>query len=271
MKHLNKINSNFANNLRLNVLKMVINGKSSHIGSIYSCVEIITILFKEFLKLNKKNYKKKKRNKLILSKGHAAAGLYAALAGVGIINKKELTLHCKNGSYMSGHASNSVPGVDFSSGSLGQGLGFAAGIALSNKKAKLNYKVYCILSDGELNEGSIWEALLFISHHRLNNLDIIIDRNFYQSIKTTEKTLALEPLDQKLVSFGFHVLKGDGHSFNFLRKALKIKTKLPKVIIAKTTKGKGVNFMENNILWHYKYPNAKQEKLALNYLTKNER
>lgn len=268
MKQLNKRNSAFANNIRLNVLKMIINGKSSHIGSVYSCVEIITILFKEFLKLNKKNYKKKKRNKLILSKGHAGAGLYAALAEIKIINKDILMSHCKNGSYMSGHVSNSIPGVDFSSGSLGQGLGFAAGIALSNKKAKLKHKVYCILSDGELNEGSVWEALMFINHHKLNNLEIIIDRNFYQSIKTTEKTLALEPLFQKLVSFGFHVLEGDGHSFNFLRKALKKKTTSPKVIIAKTIKGKGVGYMENNILWHYKHPNTEQEKLALKELKK---
>jgi len=270
MKSKNIKNKIFAKNLRINVLKMIINGRSSHIASVYSCVEILTILFREFLKLNIKNYKNNIRNKLILSKGHAGAGLYAGLSEIGIVKKKNLLSHCKNNSYMSGHVSSSVPGVDFSSGSLGQGLGYGAGQALFFKKKNLSEKVFVILSDGELNEGSTWESLLFISHHKLNNLIIILDRNFYQSIKKTEETLALEPLKNKLNSFGFCTLEGDGHDFNFLRKALKTKSNKPKFIIANTIKGKGVDYMENNISWHYKFPNIIESESAISQIIKNK-
>ena len=251
--------SNFAKNLRLLTIRMVYLGKASHIASVLSCVDIITALFFDHMNFSKINYKDINRDKFILSKGHAGTAVYAALALKGIIPINKLDSYYKNGSIFSGHVSHyKVPGVEFSTGSLGQGIGVACGIALASKIDKKTNKIYTLVGDGELNEGSCWEAFLFANHHNLENLTIIIDKNNYQSILKTDKTLTLAPLKEKIKSFGLNVFEVDGNNLADLKKVLKKNTKSTKVIIANTVKGKGVSFMENNIKWHYRNPSENE-------------
>ena len=266
MPKLVKINSinDFAKNLRILTLGMIYKGKASHLASIFSCVDIIAVLFFHHMNFSKKNYKNANRDKFILSKGHAGAAVYAALALLKIIPIKKIEKYYKNGSVFSGHISDyKVPGIEFSTGSLGNGIGVACGIAMASKIDKKKLDIYTLMGDGELNEGSCWEALLFANHHKLNNLTIIIDRNYYQSILTTEETLKLNPLKEKIASFGLDVFEIDGNNINKLKKVLNKKTKSSKVIIANTIKGKGVSFMENKIKWHYKNPNEEEYFKAL--------
>lgn len=258
---------NFARNLRILTLKMIYHGRASHIASIFSCIEIISVLYFHHMNFSKKNYQRDTRDKFILSKGHAGAAVYAALALLKIIPIKKLDTYYKNGSVFSGHVSHyKVPGIECSTGSLGSGIGIACGVALASKLDKKKSKIFTLVGDGELNEGSCWEALLFANHHKLNNLTIIIDRNYYQSILTTEKTLKLNPLKQKIKSFGLDVFEVDGNDIKQLKNCLKKKTTTTKVIIANTIKGKGVSFMQNNIKWHYKNPDREEYNLALKEL-----
>jgi transketolase len=197
------------------------------------------------------------RDRFILSKGHAGAGVYAILAECGFFDIVELNKHYQDGSIFSGHVSHKgVPGVELSTGSLGHGLPVASGMALAAKIDKKTHKVFVVMSDGELDEGSNWEAFMFAAHHGLNNLTAVIDRNKLQSMKTTEETLSLEPLRDKLIAFGWNVIEVDGHNHNELFSAIDSDTKKPKVIIANTIKGKGVSFMENEISWHYRTPSG---------------
>lgn len=254
----------FAKRLRAHALEMTSNGKSSHIASILSICDILAVLYGDWLHLNPQDHRDKKRDRFVLSKGHAGAGVYAALAECGFINKQALQSHYKNGSFLSGHVSHKgIPGVEVSTGSLGQGLAIACGIALSGKLSKQDYRTVCLLSDGECDEGSNWEAFLFAAHHKLEKLTVIIDANKYQSIKTTTETLNLEPLADKLRAFNWNVEEIDGHCHSSILKALNSFSSRPKAIIANTIKGKGVSFMENNILWHYKSLPAEQLNDAL--------
>ena len=259
-----------ANEIRKLAIKMVHKGKSSHIASVLSCVDILAVLYFCILKVNTDKPKWKKRDRFILSKGHAGAGIYATLSKRGFFKQSILYTHYQNGSNLSGHVSHKgVRGVEFSTGSLGHGLPVACGYALALKNNKnFNSRVFCLMSDGELNEGSNWEAMLFANHHRLNNLVSIIDRNRLQSIYGTEKTLKIEPLKKKIESFGWKVFECDGHKYLKLEQILKKKFKSPMCLIANTTKGKGVSFMENNNLWHYKTPENKFYKKALEELEK---
>ena len=260
---------NFAKNLRILTLRMIYKGGASHIASIFSCIEIISVLYFDHMNFSKKNYKNDNRDKFILSKGHAGAAVYAALALLKIIPINKIDEYFKNGSIFSGHISHyKVPGIEFSTGSLGSGIGVACGIALASKLEKKKINIFTLVGDGELNEGSCWEALLFANHHKLNNLTIIVDRNYYQSILTTEETLKLNPLNQKFKSFGLDVFEVDGNDIDQLKYSLKKKTKSAKVIIANTIKGKGVSFMERDIRWHYKNPNTEEYNLALKELIK---
>ena len=234
----------FSTKIRKSVLKVGLTSQCSHLGSNLSIVDILTVLYLKFLK-NKKNF-------FILSKGHACLSLYCILKEMNFISDKTLNTFGKNNSLLMSHTSHKIPGVEFSTGSLGHGLPVATGVALADKINKNNNKTFVILSDGELDEGTNWEALLFSSHHKLNNLTIIIDYNKLQSIGTVKKTLNLEPLTKKFLSFGCKVLKVDGHNFIEIFNALNFKSNRPIVIIANTIKGKGVSFMENSILWHYK-------------------
>ena len=254
----------FAKSLRLNAVKMVNSGKSSHIGSILSSADILAVLFGSVLNLDPKNPKWEDRDRFILSKGHAGAGVYAALAERGFFKEDLLKDHYQNGSIFSGHVSHKgVPGVELSTGSLGHGLPVATGVALADKINKIKKKTFVLLSDGELDEGSNWESLLFSSHHKLNNLVIIIDYNKLQSIDFVKNTLNLEPLKQKVQSFGCKVVSVDGHNFKQLEKVLSSSSTKPLVIIANTIKGKGVSFMENSVLWHYKSLNSENYQKAM--------
>ena len=228
---------------------------SAHIGGALSSVDIVATLFSEFIKINPKNISEVDRDYFILSKGHACLALYCLLYEVGIIKKKTLMTYGKDNSLLMQHASHHIKGVNFSTGSLGHGLSVATGMALSNKISNVISKIYVLLSDGEMNEGSTWEALLFASHHRLDNLVVIVDYNKMQSLTFTKKTLDIEPLKRKFESFGCKALSINGHNYSQLYKALNSSNKKkPLVIIANTIKGKGVRFMENNIAWHYKSP-----------------
>jgi len=246
----NKISKNIIRNIRVNILKKTYQANSSHIGSCYSIVEILYALY--FLKL-------KKKDTFILSKGHAALALYCTLFEKKILSKASLDSYGKNNTTLMAHASHKVKGVEFSTGSLGHGLPYAVGKALGEKINKSKNKIYVLISDGELNEGTTWESLLFASFHKLDNLFIIIDYNKIQSLDFVKKVLKIEPLRQKLTSFNCNVFNIDGHNINQIVKSLKPKNNnKPNIIIANTIKGKGVKFMENTVLWHYKSPNEKQ-------------
>ena len=260
----------FAKRLRISAIKMTHFGKSSHVGSILSIADILAVLYQRVLNFDPKYPKLESRDRFILSKGHAGAGVYAALAQVGFFCKSELNNHCKDGSNLSGHISHkNIPGVELSTGSLGHGLPVSAGIALASKLKRKNYKTFVLMSDGECDEGSNWEAALFSAHHKLNNLVAIIDYNKLQSIKSTEETLGLEPFGAKWKSFGWEVFEVDGHNHNDLIKVLSfdsINAKKPRCIIAHTIKGCGVSFMENKVLWHYRSPQGEEYKEAISEL-----
>ena len=257
----------FANKIRALCLEMTYNGKSSHIGSILSCADILAVLFNETLDITPEDCFKSDRDRFILSKGHAGAGVYAALALKGFFSVNELTKHYANGSIFSGHVSHKeVPGVEFSTGSLGHGLSVGVGMALAAKKLEERQNVYVLLSDGEMNEGSNWEAIMAAAHFNLNNLVAIIDYNKLQSLTSTEETMGLEPLVDKLNAFGWSVVEVDGHCVKELSKAMNGDlgdANGPLMVVANTTKGKGVSFMENQVLWHYASPSADQLKQAL--------
>jgi transketolase len=256
-----------AKNIRIDAINMVNKGGSSHIGSILSIVDILAVLYGKIMNYDINNPKLETRDRFILSKGHAGAGVYATLAEVGFFDKLELLNHCQNGSKLSGHVSHKgIPGIEFSTGALGHGLPVASGMALRAKLDELNYKVFVILGDGELNEGSNWEAFMFSAHKNLDNLCVIIDRNNLQSMDTTENTLALEPLTKKIRSFGWYVQELDGHNHAAIEKGLKKCVEMPLCIIANTIKGKGVSYMENSIEWHYKTPRDSQFEQAISEL-----
>lgn len=257
MKNIDQISKK----IRKNILKISHAAKSAHIASSLSIVDLIVNIYFNFMQKNKKNI-------FILSKGHACLAQYCLLYELGYIKKKTLDTFGKNGTILMSHSSHKVPGVNLSTGSLGHGLPVSAGIALSKKIINKNGKVFVLLSDGELNEGSNWESLLFISHHNLNNLVIIIDYNKIQSLDFVNKTLKLQPLKKKFTSFGCKVLEIDGHNHKEIFKSLKNSSNRPLVIIANTIKGKGISFMENKVLWHYKPPNDHELKLGLEELNK---
>lgn len=263
-----KSTNNLARNIRINSVKMVNAGGSSHIGSVLSIADILAVLYGSVMNFEPSNPKLESRDRFILSKGHAGAGVYAALAEVGFFDKAQLMQHCQNGSIMSGHVSHKgIPGVELSTGALGHGLPVGCGMAYSAKLDNKTHRVFVLMSDGELNEGSNWEAFMFAAHHGLNNLVAVIDRNHLQSMKTTEQTLALEPLNKKLEAFGWEVIELDGHDHKQLKSALENRqNKKPLIIIANTTKGKGVSFMENNVAWHYKTPTNELFEQAINEL-----
>lgn len=257
---MNKKIKKIIKNIRINILKKTFLAQSSHIGSCFSIVELLSVLY--FKKL-------KKNDTFILSKGHAALALYCTLFEKKILSKFELDSYGKNNSNLMAHASHKVNGVEFSTGSLGHGLPYAVGKALGEKINKTKNNVYVLISDGELNEGTTWESFLFASFHKLDNLFIIIDYNKIQSLDFVKNVMKVEPLKKKLISFNLNVKKINGHNINQIDLAisqLAKKNKRPNIIIADTIKGKGVKFMENTILWHYKSPSKNQLELALKEL-----
>lgn len=234
----------------------------SHIGSILSVADIIAVLY-EIAYVDPRNPRKKDRDRIILSKGHAGAAIYAALAEKGFFDVKILKTHYQNGSILSGHVSHKdVPGVEISTGSLGHGLSIGSGMAYAAKKDFKQHKIFVILGDGENDEGAVWEAALVSNHFKLDNLVAIVDYNKMQSLDFVENTISLAPLADKWKAFGWNVIEIDGHNHEELRNAYekaKINIGNPTVILANTIKGKGVSFMENEILWHYRYPHGGEE------------
>ena len=234
----------------------------SHIGAIMSVADIVAVLYADVMKYKPEEPKWSGRDRFILSKGHAGAAIYAALAEEGFFPVEELKTHYQNGSRLSGHVSHHLPGVDFSTGSLGHGLSAAVGMAYVAKKDRSNgYKVYVVLGDGECDEGSVWEAALFANHFRLNNLVAVVDHNHMQSLDFQENTLQIENFGDKWCAFGWNVIEIDGNNHDELKDAFikadqysRDDVHKPTVIIANTIKGYGVSFMQNDILWHYRFP-----------------
>ena len=257
-------------NIRKSIIEMVYNAKSGHPGGALSITDILTVLYFYELNVNVNNPKYENRDRLVLSKGHSSPALYAVLAEKGFFPKNDLKTFRKIDSYLQGHPDmNKVPGVDMSSGSLGQGLSVSNGMALGAKLDRKDYRVYCILGDGEIEEGQVWEAAMTASHYNLDNLCVIVDNNGLQIDGKTKDVMNSEPIDKKFEAFGFNVINIDGHNFeeivNAFEKAKQTKER-PTAIIAKTVKGKGISFMENEVSWHGKAPNDEQYNLAMNEL-----
>ena len=243
----------------------------SHIGAILSVADIMGVLYTDTLKFDSKNPMWEGRDRFILSKGHAGASVYAALAENGFFNVEELKTHYQNGSRLSGHVSHHLPGIDFSTGSLGHGLSVAAGRALAAKQNGDDFRSFVVLGDGECNEGSVWEAAEFANHYKLDNLVAIVDHNHMQSLDYCNNTLEVE-MANRWKGFGWNVIEVNGHDHDALRNALKDTSNpenKPTVVIAHTVKGKGISFMEMDILWHYRFPhNGWEYNCAVNELHK---
>lgn len=259
-----------ARRIRMHALRMTSDGKSSHIGAILSMADIVGVLYGTVMRLNPQLPNCPHRDRFILSKGHAGAGVYAALAETGFISRDKLQTHYQNGSALSGHISHKDnPGVELSTGSLGHGLPVASGMAYAGKLRNSSHRVFVLLGDGECDEGSNWEAILFASHHRLTNLTAVVDYNKIQSLGPVSDTIGLEPFPDKWRSFGWEVLRCDGHNHAELAVALTTRhDSRPTCVIADTTKGKGVSFMENSVLWHYRVPQDEEFDRALAELKK---
>jgi transketolase len=256
-----------AREIRKKILKMIFTSQSPHIGSALSCVDILTVLYFKILAIDPKNPWLENRDRFILSKGHAASALYATLAQRGFFSEEVLNSYCLDGGKLPGHSTmHCVPGVEVSTGSLGHGLSIGAGMAIAAKGDNKNYRVFVLMSDGECDEGSVWETAMFASHHKLDNLIAIIDYNKLQAFGRTNNVLNLEPLKEKWISFGWAVKEIDGHNFTEIEKSLNIRRSKPSVIIAHTIKGKGISFMENKLEWHYKSPNKEEYNLAIKEL-----
>ncbi len=242
--------------IRLHAVRMTSAGGSSHVASALSMADILAVLYGHVLRVDPAQPRWPDRDRVILSKGHAGAGMYAALAERGFFPLEKLKTHYQDGSDLSGHVSHKgIPGVELSTGSLGHGLSVAAGMALACKADGRPSRVYTILSDGECDEGSIWEAVMFASHHKLDRLVAVVDYNKIQSLDLVANTLALEPFADKWRAFGWHVIEVDGHDHAQLTAALggvPVHAGKPTVVLCHTTKGKGVSFMENTVLWHYR-------------------
>ena len=250
-----------ARKMRGMALCMVHSANASHIGSCFSVADILAVLYGCTLRIRPDDPGWAERDRLVLSKGHSAAILYSALAARGFFPEESLKSYCRQGSLFLGHVSQSVPGVEVSTGSLGHGLSIACGMALTGKRTGRSFRVFNVLSDGELDAGSTWEAILFASNHRLDNLMAVVDYNKLQGFGRVEEVLSLEPLVDKFKAFGWAVNEVDGHDVACIRQVLSgmpFETGKPSIIIAHTIKGKGIGYMEDQLAWHYKSPNDDQ-------------
>ena len=258
--------------VRRGIIDSVHSAKAGHPGGSLSAADIFTYLYFEEMHIDPKNPKDPDRDRFVLSKGHTAPGLYAALANRGYFPVEDLLTLRHTGSYLQGHPDmKHIPGVDMSSGSLGQGLSAAAGMALAGKMQKKNYRVYALCGDGEIEEGQIWEAAMFAGFRKLDNLCVIVDNNNLQIDGALDEVCSPYPIDKKFEAFNFHTININGNDFDEIRAAFKEarETKgMPTAIIAKTLKGKGVSFMENAVDWHGKAPNDEEYKIAMEELEK---
>ena len=259
-----------ANEIRKDIITSVFSAKSGHPGGSLSSADILTYLYFEEMNIDPKNPQKQDRDRFVLSKGHVAPVYYSTLANRGFFPKEDLKTLRKIGSYLQGHPDKKhIPGVDMSTGSLGQGISAAVGMALSAKLSNDNYRTYTLLGDGEIQEGQVWEAAMFAGHKKLDNLVVIIDNNGLQIDGDIEEVCSPYPIDEKFKSFNFHVINIDAHNFDEIKMAFdearSIKDK-PTTIIAKSIKGKGISFMENQACWHGSAPNEEQYELAMKEL-----
>lgn len=260
----------FSRRIRIHALHMTHWGKSAHIGSVFSMADILAVLYGGVLRVDPMRPQWSERDRFILSKGHAGAGVYAALAERGFFPVERLKTHCQNGSHLCGHVTHiDMPGVEFSTGSLGHGLSVGSGMAYGARLDGESHRVFVLLSDGECDEGSNWEAMLFAGHHQLDNLIAVVDYNKIQSLAPVAETLGLEPFRAKWESFGWAVCEVDGHDHAALHACfagLPFETGRPSCVIAHTTKGHGVSFMEHSVLWHYRSPQGEEFAAALREL-----
>lgn len=256
-----------ANRLRQHAVRMANAGGSSHIGSALSIADVMAVLYGRTLRIDPTRPDWPDRDRFILSKGHAGSVVYAALAERGFFPVDLLGRHYQNGSMFSGHVSHkNVPGVEFSTGSLGHGLGIGCGMAMQLRRAGGKQRVFVLMSDGECDEGSNWEAILFAAHQKLDNLVAIVDYNKLQSLAPVSETIGLEPFGEKWRAFGWAVRQFDGHDHMQMHAAfdaLPFENDRPSVFIADTVKGKGVSFMENSVLWHYRAPKGEEFDAAM--------
>ena len=259
-----------ARKIRVQTARMIHRAKSSHLGSAYSMVDLLAVLYGRILRIDPKRPEAAERDRFVLSKGHACAALYAVLAEGGFFPKEWLEDFYQDGARLAGHATHvGVPGVEVSTGSLGHGLPIACGMALAGKRDGCGYRVFALLSDGECDEGSTWEAILFAGHHKLDNLISIVDYNKIQSLGSVKEVLDLEPLADKWRAFGWAVREINGHDIAQIEQtlgAVPFEANRPSCIVAHTVKGKGVSFMENELLWHYRAPDEEELARALTEL-----
>jgi transketolase len=264
-----------ADHIRKQVLKMIVSANKGHIGGAFSCTDILTCLYYGgILRIDPTRPNWKERDRFILSKGHSGSALFAILADLGFFQLDALDTYCKNGTLLGGHPDRRLPGIEADTGSLGHGLGIGAGMALGAKMNGEKHRVFVLLGDGECCEGSVWEALIFANHHKLDNLTIIIDCNSQCVLDYTEDCSSLEPLALKLEAFGCETRRVNGHSFDELLGVLSVMNQDksiagPLAIVADTIKGRGVSFMEKSIKWHHSVPNAEECAMAQAELSKN--
>lgn len=259
--------------IRRHALDMVHSAHASHIGGILSCADIVAVLYADVARYDITNPKWDERDRIILSKGHNGVAMYAVLAECGFFPVSELETYGQNGSRFSCHISHKgVPGIEISTGSLGHGVSVACGMALNGKRKNKNYRVYSIVGDGECNEGNVWEMAMLSAQNKLDNFTVIIDRNGMQAMGFSKEIIDMEPMADKWAAFGWHVTEvQDGADHNMLRKAFEEDNcGRPKVIIARTIKGKGVSFMENELLWHYRDPQGEFYEKAVEEIEKNK-
>lgn len=262
-----------ARNIRIMIIEMLTEACSGHPGGSLSSADIVTCLYFSVMRHDPKNPGWPERDRFHLSKGHCCPLLYAVLAEMGYFSKSEIMSLRKFGAMLQGHPDRRTPGIEVCSGSLGQGLSVALGMSLAGKLDKKDYRVYCLLGDGEIQEGNIWEAAMAAAHYKCDNLCAILDYNGFQIDGRVSEVMALEPLAQKWVGFGWHVLEIDGHNIGAILKAFEAAKKInhrPTIIIAKTIKGKGVSFMENVADFHGRAPTAEERELAMKELGKRK-
>ena len=259
-----------AKEVRRGILEEVYNAQSGHPGGSLSVADILTVLYFNELNIDEKNPKWEDRDRMVLSKGHCSPALYSCLANRGFFPIEDLKTFRKLDSYLQGHPDmNKIPGVDMTTGSLGQGLSAAVGMAITGKMDNKDYRVYCVLGDGEIEEGQIWEAAMSAKKYALDNLCVIVDNNNLQIDGTVEEVMSPYPIDEKFRSFGFEIIKIYGHNMQEILDAFEVAKNVkgkPVCIIAKTIKGKGVSYMENQVGWHGKAPNEEQYNMAMDEL-----
>lgn len=263
---------NMAKKVRRGIIEAVYNGQSGHPGGSLSVADILTVLYFNQLNIDEKNPNWENRDRLVLSKGHCSPALYSCLANRGFFPVEDLKTFRNINSYLQGHPDmKKTPGVDMTTGSLGQGLSAGVGMAIAGKMDKKDYRVYCILGDGEIEEGQIWEAVMSAKKYKLDNLCVVVDNNNLQIDGTVEEVMSPYPIDEKFRSFGFEIIKIDGHNIQEIIDAFDVAKNVkdkPVCIIAKTIKGKGISYMENQVGWHGKAPNEEQYNQAISELRK---